>query len=93
MRKAVELLNKAGFKTTDSGDGVTNVEAGMEGALPFPHIIVRLDSEFLTPVFYEFERLEQWLAGKDLGDLHNLEVELSYSNKSKIGLAILQWDP
>lgn len=40
MRRLVGWLNSWGYETTDSGDGVTNVEAGMEGALPFPHVVM-----------------------------------------------------
>jgi hypothetical protein len=38
IRAVVKLLRDNGFYTTDSGDGVTNVAAGMEGALPVPHV-------------------------------------------------------
>jgi hypothetical protein len=38
----VRRLRANGYVTTDSGDGVTNVEAGMEGALPFPHVVCRV---------------------------------------------------
>lgn len=39
--RTVALLNRLGFETTDSGDGKTNVEAGMEEALDFPHVVIR----------------------------------------------------
>jgi hypothetical protein len=38
--KTVEWLNANGFITSDSGDGVTNVEAGMEGALDYPNVAI-----------------------------------------------------
>lgn len=38
IREVVRLLRGAGFNTTDSGDGITNVAGGMEGAIPFPHV-------------------------------------------------------
>ena len=38
MRRTVDLVQRLGFKTTDSGDGVLNVEAGMEGALSIAHV-------------------------------------------------------
>jgi len=38
IRKTVLWLREHGFDTTDSGDGVTNVEAGMEDALDIPHV-------------------------------------------------------
>jgi hypothetical protein len=38
IRRLVKMLRDAGFETTDSGDGKTNVEAGMEHALKVPHV-------------------------------------------------------
>lgn len=38
IRKTVQWLQEHGFHTTDSGDGVTNLAAGMLCALPFPHV-------------------------------------------------------
>jgi hypothetical protein len=42
IREVVRLLRSHGFETTDSGDGVTNVAAGMEGALAIPHVHCRI---------------------------------------------------
>lgn len=46
IRDVVRLLNDAGFKTTDSGDGVSKPkpwyepdERGITEALPFPHVV------------------------------------------------------
>lgn len=36
IRRVVKMLREAGFRTTDSGDGVTN--NAMEGALLLPHV-------------------------------------------------------
>ncbi len=38
IRRTVALLRALGFKTTDSGDGVTNVKAGMEEAMTRPNV-------------------------------------------------------
>lgn len=38
IRKTVLWLREHGFDTTDSGDGVANVEAGMEDALDIAHV-------------------------------------------------------
>jgi hypothetical protein len=44
IRDAVRLVRSHGFATTDSGDGrLEGAKAEMEGALPFPHVVVRLD--------------------------------------------------
>lgn len=42
MIKTVTWLQSLGFNTTDSGDGVQNVQDGMEGALEFPHVFMVL---------------------------------------------------
>lgn len=41
VRCLVGWLNANGFETTDSGDGVTNLAAGMEGALDYPHVFIK----------------------------------------------------
>lgn len=43
MRRTVRWVRSLGFETTDSGDGITNVEAGMECALDFPHVVCKVD--------------------------------------------------
>lgn len=62
IRKTVEWLRNAGFETTDSGDGVTNAENGMEGTLPIPHVHIRVAPE---KVVEEARRLLQFV--KDAG--------------------------
>jgi hypothetical protein len=62
MRHLVAWLNDNGFQTTDSGDGVTNVEAGMEGAASFPHVWIAVSPENLVS---EAQRLRHLLV--DLG--------------------------
>jgi hypothetical protein len=44
IRKTVELLRTNRFETTDSGDGKTNVAAGMEGAMEFPNVAIVIPS-------------------------------------------------
>ncbi len=39
VRMLVEAPREAGLEATDSGDG-SNYEAGMECALPFPHVFI-----------------------------------------------------
>lgn len=40
IRQVVRWLRENGFETTDSGDGITNVALGMEGALDVPHVFM-----------------------------------------------------
>ena len=44
MVATVRLLQERGFRTCDSGDGVLNVEAGMEGAMEFPHVFCKVSA-------------------------------------------------
>ncbi len=48
VRRLVAWCNANGFETTDSGDGATNVTAGMECALDFPHVIITCRPEQLV---------------------------------------------
>ncbi len=41
IRKTVLWLREHGFDTCDSGDGVTNVEAGMDCAFTTPNVHIR----------------------------------------------------
>lgn len=43
--KLVAMLQAEGFVTTDSGDGITNVELGMDDALDFPHVFMVVDAD------------------------------------------------
>jgi hypothetical protein len=56
IRDAVRLVRSHGFATTDSGDGrLEGAKAAMEGTLPFPHVVVRLDDA--ATMVTETERL------------------------------------
>lgn len=56
VRKLVRLLRDAGFVTIDSGDGVTNVEAGMEGALELPHVHIMTTRDTMIDEAYRLQR-------------------------------------
>lgn len=43
MQRTIRWLQSLGMEPTDSGDGVTNVEADMECALDFPHVFIPFD--------------------------------------------------
>lgn len=47
IRKTVAWLQSLGYETTDSGDGITNVEAKMEGVLAFAHVMIKVDPDNL----------------------------------------------
>ena len=52
IRATVRLLNINGFATSDSGDGATNVMAGVSpldsGVIPWPHIVVPCHPSFMA---------------------------------------------
>jgi hypothetical protein len=52
IRGIVRLLRALGLNTTDSGDGVTNVAAGMEFALDVPHVHCALPEHYPAPFEY-----------------------------------------
>jgi hypothetical protein len=58
-----ELREVHGLETCDSGDGVTNVEAGMEGALEERHvfILVELDRMIETTKFLSEDYPDAWV--------------------------------
>jgi hypothetical protein len=58
VRRLVVALRERGFETTDSGDGVANVEAGMEGALTVAHVHIQVSAASLIP---ESRRLQDEL--------------------------------
>jgi len=76
VRELVRRLNESGFNTTDSGDGKTNIESGMECAIPIPHVHIVLKA-------LELARPE---GGRLLGLLRNWgldpeahQIQLTYS--------------
>jgi hypothetical protein len=83
IREVVRRLRDAGFDTTDSGDGVTNVAAGMEGALKVPHVhmFIRLtldtkDAHFFNEACRLRDVVESW--GVELGGLNPASVQAMY---------------
>lgn len=60
------------FQTTDSGDGKTNVEAGMEGALTVPHVHAVCD---IAVMVHEAERLHRLLVEMGLDPDETAKVE------------------
>jgi hypothetical protein len=70
VRSAVRWLREHGFETVDSGDG-THYAAGMEGAMPFPHVCMVVEK---GDMLAEVERLHDLL-----GEGHGLSLEANYS--------------
>lgn len=76
MRETVSWLRLMDFNTTDSGDGVTNVEAGMEGALTIPHVFMVSSREM---GFIEADVIWGALKRRSLDKVEGVSVEMSYS--------------
>lgn len=90
MRPVVALLNANGFTTTDSGDGVTNVELGMEGALPFPHVFGKLSAADIPQLAGIAKRMARLLQENDVG-LGDGDVQFSYNAKDGVLAFIVTW--
>lgn len=82
MRPLVKWMRDLGYETTDSGDGVANVEMGMEDALEVPHVFAFLDG---ADAISEADRLFEALGVIGV----EAQVEVSYSpNDRKHVLAV-----
>lgn len=70
VREVVRWLREHDFNTTDSGDGLTNVNAGMEGVLRFPHVHIKAfwGSSMLKRALRLHTLLEEQLRGRVLRD-------------------------
>lgn len=86
IRDVVRLLRENGFITTDSGDGVTNVQAGMEGALKIPHVVCRTGEDF---IIMEANRMFDLLKSKGI-DVGPGQIESVYCPLQKI-VTITLW--
>jgi hypothetical protein len=84
IRDLVVRLNKLGFDTCDSGDGVTKPAAGWseDEALRYPHVFSEVDPEDMV---YESLRLFNILGPE-------WNVECSYSPSSGIALLLATKD-
>jgi hypothetical protein len=90
IRDAVRFVRSYGFVTTDSGDGrLEGNKAEMEGALPFPHVVVQLDDT--ATMVAETERLSAIAAA--LGN--DWRAELSWSPGGPAVVMLLRggWEP
>lgn len=86
MRATVTWLRTMDFTTTDSGDGVTNVEAGMEGALTIPHVFMVSSKEM---GFIEADVIWGALKRRGLDQVQGVSVEMGYSpDDRKVILAL-----
>lgn len=89
MHRTVRWMRKLGFHTTDSGDGVTNVEAGMEGALEVPHVVATvapLEGVALSHRLLEACRRKGLPVGEGEG---GVSVEFCYLPGKGVGLLTL----
>lgn len=84
--KAVRLLWEAGYTTTDSGDG-SKFEY-MDGALEYPHVVVRTTPENLIADTHRILNLNWSEAGYDLP-----KVEGSYCANDEIAIVFVSWLP
>lgn len=85
MARTVEWVRSLGLHTTDSGDGVTNVAAGVEGALDYPHVfaVVHGSHDSMQAVH------GLWNAVESRGLCGVATVELSYDPATRMGIVAL----
>jgi hypothetical protein len=87
VARLVNTLRALGWETTDSGDGITNVAAGMEGALPFPHVVVQLHSN-------QDQRNAAWRMRHHIEAIATLEgvaIEATYSPLDSTSLLMVYY--
>lgn len=82
VRNLVVALRKAGFNTTDSGDGYSKDPERRE--LEYPHVMMVVPA---SSIIEEAKRLQSWI---DLDVyLKNWIIEASYSPKDDVALLTL----
>jgi hypothetical protein len=77
IRRLVMALRARGWDTTDSGDGVTNVAAGMEGAMDVPHVVIDIGGDLIPIEASACALLDD--AKELLTSLDGVHIEASYS--------------
>jgi hypothetical protein len=85
IRTAVRMVRILGFTTTDSGDGVSKV-GQMDDVLPFPHVVVKLETATMVADTERLQDLAQMYLGPDW------RAELSWSPGGP-AVAMLIGDP
>lgn len=88
IRRTVLLLRSWGYETCDSGDGVTNVAAGMEGARDYPHVVIRLkDACWLADAaHYLARKLHAYGVGTGAVGSGKPAIQVSYDPEIKLAL-------
>lgn len=76
IRETVRWLHYNGFETCDSGDGVTNAEAGMECAMDTPMVACQVQ---LSVLIAETDRLWSLLCSLHGGVPPSVSVQASYA--------------
>lgn len=86
IRNVVRWLRDNGFETTDSGDGITNVALGMEGALDCPHVFM-VAADPITAIT-ECKRLHALLLDRGLAAEAGT-VQLMYDPSDEVSVIAL----
>jgi hypothetical protein len=85
IRETVRLLRSNGFETTDSGDGVANVESGIEGAMDIPMVACAT-----SPLTMAGDADRLWELVRPLCEgSPDVRVEASYSPNDGVALLLL----
>jgi hypothetical protein len=72
IRDLVKTLHELGYETSDSGDGKTNIEAGMDWGFDFRHVCGPIDG-------YDMITFAVSMKSKLLSEYPDVRVEVSWS--------------
>lgn len=88
IRAIVMEFRANGFTTTDSGDGISKHEQGIddEGTLDCPHVFMEVEPAEMKS---EADRLQKLVESDPSLAANTIEVAVSYAPAD--GIAILQW--
>ena len=78
INEVVSFLRDNGFDTCDSGDGLTNVNEGMEGALPWPHVHCKISQHTLVSQADKLALLTHHLREKENSGFLLPQIEATY---------------
>lgn len=83
LKDCIEYLWSLGYQTTDSGDG-SNYAEGMEGSLPFDHIVIQYDD-----CRYILNKAHELFADFKRRNLYDIHFEVSYSPNDGLSFIFL----
>jgi len=87
IKETVRFLRQLGFRTTDSGDGVTKPSEGDTGALTFPHVFMMVEPK---KAHQEADRLK-WVLDKHGLLFGEVLIEATYLPIDKLAILMVNF--